>query len=56
MDPEYMKQALLEHEEKETKLILDFLKLTKPAFYQYLEALQEKASEYDKLMEAQDEN
>ncbi|WP_270318374.1 hypothetical protein [Lactococcus petauri] len=56
MDPEYMKQALLKHEEKETKLILDFLKLTKPSFYQYLETLQEKASKYDELMaEAQDE-
>lgn len=56
MDPKYMKQALLKHEEKETKLILDFLKLTKPSFYQYLETLQEKASKYDELMaEAQDE-
>lgn len=55
MDPEYMKQALLEHEEKETKLILDFLKLTKPSFYQYLETLQEKAHKYDELMaEAKD--
>ncbi|MFD2254368.1 hypothetical protein ACFSJM_08445 [Lactococcus formosensis subsp. bovis] len=56
MDPEYMKQLFLEQEEKETKLILDFLKLTKPSFYQYLETLQEKASKYDELMaEEQDE-
>ncbi len=51
-----MKQLFLEQEEKETKLILDFLKLTKPSFYQYLETLQEKASKYDELMaEEQDE-
>ena len=55
MDPEYMKQALLKHEEKETKLILDFLKLTKPSFYQYLETLQEKASKYDEIMESHNE-
>lgn len=56
MNSEEVKQAFIEHEEKETKLILDFLKLTKPSFYQYLETLQEKASKYDELMaEKQDE-
>lgn len=55
MDPEYMKQLFLEQEEKETELILSFLKLTKPSFYQYLETLQEKASKYDEIMELKNE-
>lgn len=56
MDPEYMKQVLAEQERKETQLILDFLKLTKPSFYQYLEVLREKARKYDELIEeTQDE-
>lgn len=51
-----MKQLFIEQEEKETKLILDFLKLTKPGFYQYLEDLRYKANKYDELTkEAQNE-
>ncbi len=56
MEQEYMKQLFIEQEEKETKLILDFLKLTKPGFYQYLEELRDKAKKYDELTkETQDE-
>uniref|UniRef100_UPI00359C6F0D hypothetical protein n=1 Tax=Lactococcus garvieae TaxID=1363 RepID=UPI00359C6F0D len=57
MELEYIKKALVEQEKKEVQLILDFLKLTKPSFYQYLEVLREKARKYDELIEeAQDED
>lgn len=56
MELEYIKKALVEQEKKEVQLILDFLKLTKPSFYQYLEVLREKVRKYDELIEeAQDE-
>lgn len=56
MELEYIKKALVEQEKKEVQLILDFLKLTKPSFYQYLEVLREKARKYDELIEeTQDE-
>ncbi|WP_307984085.1 hypothetical protein [uncultured Lactococcus sp.] len=56
MELEYIEKALVEQEEEEVQLILDFLKLTKPSFYQYLGVLREKAHKYDALIkEAQDE-